>query len=171
MAEVRFAETINAVGTALANEQVTLSAPVTERIIRLNFDDGAFVQRGQVIAVLQQAQQTAQLSEVQARAREAEQQLERVGELKDRGFATRSSFDSQVANAASARAQAQAVQASISDRVITAPFAGWVSLRPRQYDTIAIVHRAGAALSPAARLMIELATARIQAIADPVHPH
>ena len=52
-----------------------------------------------------------------------------------------------------------------------APGAGWVSLRPRQYDTIAIVHRAGAALSPAAQLMIELATARIQAIADPVHPH
>ncbi|MQW74295.1 LysR family transcriptional regulator [Nocardioides sp. dk4132] len=52
-----------------------------------------------------------------------------------------------------------------------APEAGWVSLRPRQYDTLAIVHRAGAALSPAAQLMIELATARIQAIADPVRPH
>ena len=50
-----------------------------------------------------------------------------------------------------------------------APGAGWVSLRPRQYDTFAIVHRAGATLSPAARLMIELATARIQAIAEPVH--
>lgn len=49
-----------------------------------------------------------------------------------------------------------------------APDAGWVSLRPRQYDTFAIVHRAGATLSPAARLMIELATARIQAIAEPV---
>ena len=51
-----------------------------------------------------------------------------------------------------------------------APDAGWVSLRPRQFDTLAIVHRAGATLSPAARLMIELATARIQAIAEPVHP-
>ncbi|MFC6286917.1 LysR family transcriptional regulator [Nocardioides sp. GCM10027113] len=51
-----------------------------------------------------------------------------------------------------------------------APNAGMVSLRPRQFDTLAIVHRAGAALSPAAKLMIELATARIQAIADPVHP-
>ncbi|MFC4783221.1 LysR family transcriptional regulator [Nocardioides sp. MAHUQ-72] len=51
-----------------------------------------------------------------------------------------------------------------------APDAGWVSLRPRQYDTFAIVHRAGATLSPAARLMIELATARIQAIAEPVRP-
>ncbi|WP_122816155.1 LysR family transcriptional regulator [Nocardioides pantholopis] len=51
-----------------------------------------------------------------------------------------------------------------------APGAGWVSLRPRQYDTLAIVHRAGAVLSPAAQLMIELATARIQAIAEPVRP-
>jgi len=49
-----------------------------------------------------------------------------------------------------------------------APQAGLVSLRPKQYDTIAIVHRAGATLSPAASLMIELATARIQAIAEPV---
>jgi DNA-binding transcriptional LysR family regulator len=48
-----------------------------------------------------------------------------------------------------------------------APDAGWVSLRPRQYDTFAIVHRAGATLSPAAQLMIQLATTRIQAIADP----
>ncbi len=51
-----------------------------------------------------------------------------------------------------------------------APGAGFVSLRPRQYDTLAIVHRAGAALSPAARLMIELATRRIQSIAEPVTP-
>ncbi len=51
-----------------------------------------------------------------------------------------------------------------------APKAGLVSLRPRQFDTLAIVHRAGATLSPAARLMIELATKRIQAIAEPVSP-
>lgn len=49
-----------------------------------------------------------------------------------------------------------------------APRAGWVSLRPRQVDTIAIVHRAGAALSPAAELMIELATARILELTEPV---
>ena len=45
---------------------------------------------------------------------------------------------------------------------------GWVSLRPRQFDSLAIVHRAGARLSPAARLMIDLATRRIQAIAEPL---
>ena len=46
-----------------------------------------------------------------------------------------------------------------------APNAGWVSFRPRLYDTFAIVHRRGATLSPAAQLMIELATKRIRAIA------
>lgn len=49
-----------------------------------------------------------------------------------------------------------------------APDAGWVPLGPRVYDTMAIVHRAGATLSPAARLMIELATQRIQGILEPV---
>ncbi|HEU5037284.1 MAG TPA: LysR family transcriptional regulator [Nocardioides sp.] len=51
-----------------------------------------------------------------------------------------------------------------------APKASWVSLRPRQYDTFAVVHRSGATLSPAAQLMIELATARIQEIAEPISP-
>jgi DNA-binding transcriptional LysR family regulator len=51
-----------------------------------------------------------------------------------------------------------------------APDAGWVPLRPRQYDTFAVVHRTGAILSPAARLMIELATKRIQEIAEPMTP-
>ena len=51
-----------------------------------------------------------------------------------------------------------------------APKAGWVSLRPRQYDMFAVVHRAGATLSPAAQLMIELATKRIQDIAEPIRP-
>jgi multidrug efflux pump subunit AcrA (membrane-fusion protein) len=60
---MRFADRIEAVGTALANEQVTLSAPVTERITRLNFDDGSYVQRGQIVAVFQQGQQNAQMRE------------------------------------------------------------------------------------------------------------
>lgn len=126
---IRFVETIEAVGNALANEQVTLAAPVTERIVRLGFDDGAFVRRGQVIAVLAQGQESAQLAEAQARSREAGQQLRRLETLKRRGFATQSSLDAQIASAAAARAQAAEAQASIGERVITAPFSGWVSLR------------------------------------------
>jgi membrane fusion protein (multidrug efflux system) len=126
---LRFVETIEAVGTARANEQVTLSAPVTERLVRLGFDDGDFVRRGQVIAVLAQGQQAAQLAEAQARQREAQQQLGRIQTLKERGFATQSQLDVQNAAAAAARAQASGARASIGERVIQAPFSGYASLR------------------------------------------
>lgn len=125
----RFVERIDAVGTARANEQVTLTAPVTQRIERLNFDDGAYVSRGQVIAVLTQGQQAAQLAQAQAVQREARQQLDRLEALRARGFATRSAVDSQVALEGQARAQAAAARATIADRVVRAPFGGWVSLR------------------------------------------
>jgi len=49
-----------------------------------------------------------------------------------------------------------------------APNVGFVSLRPKQYDVMAIVHRAGAVLSPAAQVLIEVATRHIQAITEPV---
>ena len=126
---MRFVDAIQVVGNAVANEQVTVSAPVTDRILRLNFDDGDFVRKGQVLAVLAAGQENAQLQDAQARAREAGQQLQRIEQLRQRGFATKSNLDEQVAAAASARAQAAEARASIGDRIITAPFSGWVSLR------------------------------------------
>lgn len=125
----RFVDRIEAVGTAYAREQVTLSAPVTERIVSLNFTDGQRVNAGQVIAVLAQGQEAASLADARAREREASQQLARLKELKARGFATNASVDAQIAAADSARAQAALARATISDRVVRAPFDGYVSLR------------------------------------------
>jgi len=124
-----FVNRIEAVGTARAREQVTLSAPVTERIVRINFQDGGYVRAGQVIAELAQGQESAQLSEARARAREADQQLRRLQSLKSSGFATNASVDAQLAAAATARAQAAEATASIGDRIVRAPFSGWASLR------------------------------------------
>lgn len=125
----RFVERIDAVGTAMANEQVTLTAPVTERIVRLNFSDGQYVTRGQTIATLATGQESAQLAEASAVQREAGQQLNRLQQLRSRGFATVSSVDQQTALVGAARAQASEARASISDRIIRAPFAGYASLR------------------------------------------
>jgi DNA-binding transcriptional LysR family regulator len=49
-----------------------------------------------------------------------------------------------------------------------APQVGYVSLRPKQYDVMAVVHRAGAVLSPAAQVMIEVATRHILTFTEPV---
>lgn len=124
-----FVDRYDAVGTAVANEQVTVTAPVTERIVRLGFNDGDFVRTGQVLAVLAQGQENASLAGATARAREAEQQLARITALRDRGFATKASLDAQVATVTAAREAANEARAVIADRVIRAPFSGQVSLR------------------------------------------
>lgn len=60
------------------------------------------------------------------------------------------------------------VVSEVVDRL--APGAHWVRLEPRQYGTLAIVHRSGATLSPAAEVMVHLATRRIQEVLEPLAP-
>jgi DNA-binding transcriptional LysR family regulator len=43
-----------------------------------------------------------------------------------------------------------------------------VSLRPRVHETIAVVHRPDAVLSPATRLVIDLASSRVRQVAEPI---
>jgi membrane fusion protein, multidrug efflux system len=124
-----FADRYDAVGTATANEQVILTAPVTERVTSLGFSDGDYIRKGQMIAVLAQGQESAALSSAAATAREAEQQLARISALRARGFATNASLEAQIAKAGAARAQSAEARASIADRVIRAPFSGYASLR------------------------------------------
>ncbi|MFZ5746332.1 MAG: efflux RND transporter periplasmic adaptor subunit [Pseudomonadota bacterium] len=155
--QIEFVDRIDAIGTAMANEQVTLAAPVTERIVRLNFDDGEFIRKGQVVAVLAAGQESAQLAEAGAREREAQQQLDRLQALKERGFATNSAVDSQVALAAQARAQAEEARASIGDRVIRAPFSGWVSLRTISAGAVVTAGTEIAQISDISRIKLDFA--------------
>lgn len=124
-----FADRIEAVGTAYARESTTIASTVTERIVRLNFTDGQYVRRGDVIAELSRSQESAGLNEAQARLTEAQQQLARLRQLQERGFATNARVDEQVGMVNAARAQAGSAQAQIGDRIIRAPFSGVVGLR------------------------------------------
>ena len=127
--ELEIVDRIEAVGTAVANEQADLNSTVTERIARVNFADGAFVPRGAVIAELVRSEQGAQLAQFEARQREAEAQLERIQSLMKQGFATRAQLDTAQASVDVARGQVAAARSQIGDRVIRAPFSGWLSLR------------------------------------------
>lgn len=129
-------DSIEAVGTARANEQADINSTVTERIARINFRDGQHVGKGAVVAELVQREQTAALAENEARLREAELQLQRLKTLQAQGFATRARVDAQQASVDIARAGTQQAGSQIADRVIRAPFAGWLSLREISPGTV-----------------------------------
>lgn len=135
--KVALVSRIEAVGTARANEQADLTSTVTERVARINYNDGQFVRKGAVIAELVRSEQGASLSQSQARLREAELQLERLQKLQEQGFATRARVDEQMAAVEVARAQGAAASSQIGDRVIKAPFSGYLSLRQISVGSVA----------------------------------
>jgi membrane fusion protein (multidrug efflux system) len=157
-----FADRVEAVGTALANEQVVLSAPVTERVETVNFRDGGFVRQGQVVATMAVAQERAELAAAQAQARQAQQQLDRIQALKNRGFATAASLDQQVALANAAKASADQSRAAIGDRIIRAPFSGWLSLRTISAGAIVPAGTAIATVSDISRIKLDFTVPETQ---------
>lgn len=124
-----FVDAIEAIGTAFAREQVTITANVTERVKTLRFRDGDFVQRGAVLVELSVGEESADLASARARLRDAQLQLDRVESLAKDGYATRSRLDEQRAARDAARGSVEVIQARLADRVIRAPFSGLVGLR------------------------------------------
>jgi membrane fusion protein (multidrug efflux system) len=122
-------DTIEALGTARANESVTLTAKVTEVVERVNFEDGDRVEAGQVLVDLSGRAEVAQLEEARAAYKEAQQQYQRQAGLVEQGTIPRSQLDAQVALRDAARARMDAIRARLEDRVITAPFNGVLGFR------------------------------------------
>ena len=60
---------IVALGTAQANESVTLTAKLTDTVRRVNFEDGQFVEKGAVLIELTNQEEEAALAEARAKNR------------------------------------------------------------------------------------------------------
>src|SRR5690606_15038962 len=122
-------DSIEALGTARANESVVLTAKVTETVEAVNFEDGDHVSAGDVLVDLSGRAEVAALEEAQAEYKEARQQYERQAELVKAGTISRSQLDTQVAARDRAQARVAAIRARLADRVITAPFDGILGFR------------------------------------------
>ncbi|TGY89628.1 efflux RND transporter periplasmic adaptor subunit [Marinicauda algicola] len=124
-----FADVVEALGTAGANESVTVTAKVSDTIARINFDSGEAVEAGQILVELSAAEEAAGLSEARATLRETEREIARIRDLTERGVAPQSRLDEALAALERARARVEAIEARVADRIIRAPFAGTVGLR------------------------------------------
>lgn len=126
---VAWRDSIEALGTAQANESVTLTAKVSETVRKVAFESGDYVEAGQLLVDLSGNTQLAALEEAAAAYREAQRLFERQQDLASRQLIAASAFDTQRAARDSARARMDQVRAQLGDRAITAPFAGVLGLR------------------------------------------
>lgn len=126
---VEFADRIEAIGTAKANESVEITAKVTDTVREVNFEDGMEVRAGQILVELTKAEEVALLEEARATLAEAELQYRRIADLVSRGSASRARLDEQTRIRDGAKARVDALEARLADRRIRAPFSGVLGFR------------------------------------------
>lgn len=127
--EREIVDTVEAIGTARANESVTITAKVTETVRGVRFEDGEYVDAGDVLVELTNAEETALLAEARAALDDAERQLKRLDGLVAQGSAPVSQRDEAFARRQGASARLGAVEARLGDRLIRAPFSGVLGFR------------------------------------------
>lgn len=136
-AETRqIANPIEALGTLNANETAVVSANITATISRIRFEDGQRVKEGDVLVELTNREQLAQLREAEVSLADAERQLARARQLVESRVLSRQELDDRTRTVDIARAQLQAVQARLADRLIRAPFDSVVGLRQVSVGTL-----------------------------------
>ncbi len=120
---------VEALGTARANESVNITTNVSEKIKEIHFEDNQPVQAGEILVVLEQAEEQANLKQAQAVRGERKLALDRLLQLDERKLAAPDEIDRTRLELVQADASITAIKARISDRVIRAPFDGVVGLR------------------------------------------
>jgi membrane fusion protein (multidrug efflux system) len=122
-------DTVQAIGTAQANESLTVTAKVADTVRAVDFDDGDYVEAGDVLVQLTSREEEALLAEARANLDDAEAQLARIENLARENLVPTSEFDTARSRAAASRARLDTVLARLSDRLILAPFAGVLGFR------------------------------------------
>lgn len=120
---------IEAVGTTRANESVELSPRVSNAITAIHFEEGALVEKGQVMVELESSEARANLAAARADLVEIRTRLERTRQLIENQAVSRSQLDQQQAQMQAAEARVEAAQAALRDHTLRAPFDGRVGLR------------------------------------------
>jgi membrane fusion protein (multidrug efflux system) len=125
----RLSDSVEAIGTAQANESVVITAKVTDTVRRVNFEDGDYVDAGTVLVELTNQEDEALLAEARANLQDAQSQLRRLEELSERGLTPAQDLDISQARALAYEARLNSIVARLKDRLIQAPFSGVLGFR------------------------------------------
>jgi membrane fusion protein (multidrug efflux system) len=124
-----FIESVEAVGTARANEQVVITSKYSDLVDEIFFDDGQQVKKGAVLVKLNNQQELAKVNELKANLSESKAHLTRLTELLASRATSKSIVEQQEAKTKAVEAQLVSARAKLNDLTIRAPFAGVLGFR------------------------------------------
>jgi membrane fusion protein (multidrug efflux system) len=124
-----FTETLEALGTAKANESVVITPTLEERVVGIFFEDGDFVSQGQILVKLDDRVAQYMLAEARASLQEQKKQFDRASQLAKTNATSRSQLDEEQSLLKIARARVSNLEARLQDYTIRAPFSGALGIR------------------------------------------
>lgn len=127
---------IEAIGTANANEAVSVTSKTSNIVTAIHFTDGQAVRAGEVLVELDREQATADLAAATAAFEESRSQFNRSRELLATQALSKAQYEQLEATMKANEARVAAARARLADTYIRAPFAGRVGLRRVSLGTL-----------------------------------
>ena len=116
-------------GSIEANEQVDIRSEVSGIVESINFKEGSFVSKGQLLFKVNDAELRAQLRQAQTRQGLASENERRAGLLLKKEAISQEEYDISSAEFRTAQAQSQLIKVQIAKTAVRAPFSGKIGLR------------------------------------------
>lgn len=120
---------LEAVGTALANESVIITAKTTGVIEKITINEGERVKAGQLLVKFDDAEAAAELEAQKALTLNAQQAYDRAIKLKENQNVAQARVEELLSAWKSGAARVKVIEARLADLKLLAPFAGKVGLR------------------------------------------
>lgn len=131
-----FADRIEALGTARANETVIITADTSEKVTEIHFEDGQEVKQGDLLITLDKGEEDAALRAAEAELSEAQSAYKRAKDLQQTSALSKATLQERLATLQQSKAAIEAIKAQIDKRAISAPFDGILGLREVSVGTL-----------------------------------
>jgi membrane fusion protein (multidrug efflux system) len=122
-------DSVDAIGTAFSNESVNISSNVTEVLREILFVDGQEVVKDDILVVLEQREQQAQLDAARARMEQDQRELARLEGLLAEKAVPRQDYDTRLTMLEVTKQEMAEAEARVAFRTIRAPFDGVLGVR------------------------------------------
>lgn len=150
-------EEIPITGITLPDEEVDLSFESSGKITEINFEEGTYVKKGQLLAKVNDRPLRAQLQRLVSQLKLAEDRVFRQNALLERDAVSKEAYEQVKTELATLNADIDLVEANIQQTELRAPFDGIIGLRQVSVGQFASPSTIVAKLTKVSPLKIEFA--------------
>ena len=143
------------IGSLIPDEEVNLSFETSGKIVEINFEEGTTVQKGQLLAKVNDRPLQAQLQRLVSQLKLAEDRVFRQDALLKRDAVSQEAYEQVKTELATLNADIESVEAQIAQTELRAPFDGIIGLRQVSVGTFASPTTIAAKLTKISPLKLE----------------